>query len=329
MAHGSGGRLMRQLIDQVFIEAFDNPELRQRHDGAILESAPGKIAFTTDSYVVYPLFFPGSDIGKLAVYGTINDLAMCGARPLYLSAGFIIEEGFALEDLWRIVRSMQSAADRIGACIVTGDTKIVERGKGDGVYINTAGVGIIEHSLAIKPTSVREGDKIILSGDIGRHGIAVMAAREDLGFDTTIASDCAPLWGAVAKLLDAKIPLHCLRDLTRGGLAAALVEIANDGRQRIVIEETTIPVTEDVRAICEILGLDPIHVANEGRFIAILPSEHTDHALQLIRSANPEVAPAIIGEVISGDAGVVTIKGLYGVERVLDLPSGEQLPRIC
>ena len=271
LAHGGGGKLMHQLIDKIFKAAFENPALETEHDGAVIRLDSDKLAFTTDSYVVNPLFFPGGDIGSLAINGTINDLAMCGARPLYISVGFIIEEGFPIDKLWRIVLSMRAAADNTGVKIVTGDTKVIDKGKGDGVFINTAGIGSIEHGLSIKPSSVKPGDMIILSGDIGRHGIAVMSQREGLTFETTIGSDCAPLAEPVMKLLRSNVEIHCLRDLTRGGLATALVEIANASGLSIEIEEKTISVLEEVQGACEILGLDPLYIANEGRFIAIVP----------------------------------------------------------
>jgi hydrogenase expression/formation protein HypE len=329
LAHGGGGRLMQQLIDKMFRVTFANPELDQKHDGAVIDVPKGKLALTTDSYVVYPLFFPGGDIGKLAVYGTVNDLAMCGARPLYLTAGFIIEEGLPLDTLWRVVQSMQKAADVAGVRIVTGDTKVVDHGKAHDLFINTAGVGLIEHSLVINPMSVRSGDAILINGDIGRHGIAIMAEREGLEFETTIESDCAPLAQVVDKLISAGIKVHCLRDLTRGGLAAAFVEIAETADIHIRIEEKKIPVTEQVRAACEILGFEPTYVANEGRFVAFIPQSDIDRALAIMREFPDMNSACLIGHVSDGDAGQVTIRNPFGVERILDLPSGEQLPRIC
>jgi hydrogenase expression/formation protein HypE len=329
LAHGGGGRLMQQLIDKMFRTAFANPKLDQKHDGAVLDVPGGRLALTTDSYVVYPLFFPGGDIGKLAVYGTVNDLAMCAARPLYLTAGYIIEEGLALETLWRVVQSMQQAADSAGVHIVTGDTKVVDHGKAHDLFINTAGVGVIEHDLAVNPMSARTGDVILLNGDIGRHGIAIMAEREGLKFETTIESDCAPLAEVVGKLISAGIEIHCLRDLTRGGLAAALVEIAETADLHIRVEESAIPITEQVRAACEILGFDPTYVANEGRFVAFIPQSNIDEALAIIREFPDMDSACLIGQVRDGDSGQVTIRNPFGVERILDLPSGEQLPRIC
>jgi hydrogenase expression/formation protein HypE len=329
LAHGGGGKLMHQLIEKMFMGGFDNPTLNNRHDSATLQIGGQKLAFTTDSYVVNPLFFPGGDIGKLAVYGTVNDLAMAGARPLYLSSGFIIEEGLPTETLWRIVQSMKSAADLTGVSLVTGDTKVVDNGKGDGVFINTAGIGVIEHNQAIAPSSVRQGDVIIINGDLGRHGISIMAAREGLSFESKIESDCAPLWPAIERLLSGGIEIHCLRDLTRGGLASTLVEIAEAGKVHINIDEKTIPVREDVQGACEILGFDPIYVANEGRFAAFVPENHAARALDIIRSCNRFENSVIIGSVGGGIPGYVTMKSKIGVSRIVDMLSGEQLPRIC
>ncbi len=329
LAHGGGGRRMHQLIEGEFARAFANPLLDERHDGAVFTPPPGaRLAFTTDSYVVRPLFFPGGDIGTLAVYGTVNDLAMCGARPLYLSAGFILEEGLALADLRRIVASMQSAARTAGVIVVTGDTKVVERGKGDGVFINTAGIGVLETRAVVAPASVRAGDAVLLSGDLGRHGVAVLAAREGLAFETTVASDCAPLSAPVLALLEAGVEVHCLRDLTRGGLASALVEIAEAAGVTIEVEERSIAVAEEVRGACEILGFDPLYLANEGRFVAFIAAGHAERALRALRASGPPGAPAIIGRVSPGGASVTLLTQL-GSHRTIDMLSGEQLPRIC
>jgi len=329
MAHGGGGRLTNQLIERIFIPAFGNPALGARHDGARLEVGGQALAFSTDSYVVRPLEFPGGDIGALAVNGTVNDLAMCGARPRFLSAGFILEEGLPMATLWRVVSSMRSAADAAGVTIVTGDTKVVDRGKGDGVYINTAGIGVIEHAHVIAPMSVRPGDVVLLSGDIGRHGMAVMAVREGLEFESTIESDCAPLVAPVLDLLDAGIPVHCLRDLTRGGLASALVEIAQASGLHIRLEEPAITVREDVRGACELLGFDPLYVANEGRFVAFVPAADAERARQRL-AGHPVSAGAVrIGVVSDAPAGTVTLRTAFGTTRVVDLLTGEQLPRIC
>jgi len=329
LAHGGGGKLMHQLIEKIFVPGFRNPRLDTRHDGAVLEIGKEKLAFTTDSYVVQPLFFRGGDIGTLAVNGTVNDLAMCGARPLYLSCGFILEEGLPMETLWRIVQSMKGAAAAAGVELVTGDTKVVDRGKGDGVFINTAGVGVILHNMVIAPSSVRPGDRVLLSGDVGRHGIAIMAAREGISFESEIESDCAPLSAVVMALIDAGIDIHCMRDLTRGGLASALVEIAEAARLHVDIDERAIPAREDVRGACEMLGLDPLYVANEGRFAAFVSPRDAECALAIMRSHPSGAEAAIIGSVAGEPPGLVTMKSKIGASRIVDMISGEQLPRIC
>lgn len=328
MAHGSGGTIMHRLLDSVFLPAFANEISSAQHDGASLEISGARLAFTTDSFVVRPLFFPGGDIGTLAVNGTVNDLAMCGARPLYLSAGFILEEGLPLETLQRVVESMQRAAAEAEVLIVTGDTKVVDKGKGDGLYINTAGIGIIEHDLSITPRSVQPGDAVILSSDIARHGMAVMAVREGLEFDSQIESDCAPLAATVLGLLEAGVHIHCLRDLTRGGLASALVEIAQASQLTINVVENDISVCEDVRAACEILGLDPLYVANEGCFIAFVPAQDAEKTLRLLGEQAKQIG--IVSQNKSDyDRGLVTLTSAIGAARILDMLSGEQLPRIC
>jgi hydrogenase expression/formation protein HypE len=327
MAHGGGGRLMHELIGKLFVPAFRNPLLETQHDSSVFELDGRRLAFTTDSYVVRPLFFPGGDVGSLAVHGTVNDLAMSGARPLYLSAGFILEEGLPMDALWRIVSSMQAAAARAGVQIITGDTKVVDKGKGDGLFINTAGIGVVEHAWNIAPQSVRPGDVILVSGDLGRHGMAIMAVREGLEFESKIESDSAPLAGVVLELLRAGIEIHCLRDLTRGGLTSVLNEIAEAARLGIAVEEKLIPVREDVRGACEILGLDPLQVACEGRFAAFVPERDADRALSTLRAAD-DVA-CRIGTVTDQHPGRVLLTSTIGAQRILDLPSGEQLPRIC
>jgi hydrogenase expression/formation protein HypE len=329
LAHGGGGKLTNQLIEKIFLPAFGNPLLEARHDGAVFDLPGSRLAFTTDSYVVQPLFFPGGDIGTLAVNGSVNDLAMCGARPFYLSAGFILEEGLAMDTLWRVVQSMSAAASQAGVCIVTGDTKVVERGKGDGIFINTAGVGVIESGAAVSPSNVRPGDAVVLSGDIGRHGIAIMAVREGLEFESTIASDCADLSQIVMSLFAAGIEVHCMRDLTRGGLAGALVEIAQSARLHINIEESLIPALEEVRGACEILGFDPLYVANEGRFVSFVPASDSDRIVRLMRSHPLGENACVIGAVEEGDPGLVTMRSRIGAMRIVDTLSGEQLPRIC
>jgi hydrogenase expression/formation protein HypE len=278
LAHGSGGRAMHRLLESVILPAFSNPSSEAAHDGAVLRIHRARLAFTTDSYVVQPLFFPGGDIGELAVNGTVNDLAMCGARPLFLSAGFILEEGLPMETLQRVVESMQKAAAAANVQIVTGDTKVVDKGKADGLFINTAGIGVVEHSLEIVPQSVRPGDVVIVNGDLGRHGMAIMAVREGLAFESLIESDCAPLAEPVLRLIDSGIEIRCLRDLTRGGLASSLCEIATSAKVQIHIEESALPVNEDVRGACEILGLDPIYVANEGNLLcSFQPKKRNEH----------------------------------------------------
>jgi hydrogenase expression/formation protein HypE len=321
MAHGGGENLTHQLVERMFRPAFQGKTCGAAHDGAVLTLPHGRLAFTTDSHVVSPLFFPGGDIGTLAVFGTANDLAMCGAKPLALSASFILEEGFEMEALWRIVCSMRDAAAEAGVKIVTGDTKVVERGKGDGIYINTAGVGVVPPGVDISPARIRPGDAVILSGDLGRHGIAIISARGDLALASTIESDCAPLARDVGAMLAEPAEVHCLRDLTRGGLAAALVA---SGLQ-IDIREEAIPVRADVQGACELLGFDPLHLANEGRFIAIARPEATKRILQVLG----EDRARVIGAVAEGRAGLVTLKTALGTRRVVSMLSGEQLPRIC
>ncbi|MGE4046701.1 MAG: hydrogenase expression/formation protein HypE [Acetobacteraceae bacterium] len=327
LAHGGGGRMTQWLIREIFHPAFGTSPDDFVHDGAVLDVGIGRFAFSTDSYVVRPIFFPGGDIGSLAINGTVNDLAMCGAEPLYLGVGFVLEEGFALAELRRIVASMREAADAAGIRIVTGDTKVVERGKGDGVYLNTSGVGRVLSTQPISPLRVQQGDAVIVSGDIGRHGIAVMAAREGFEFETPITSDCAPLAAEVRALIDAGIDLHCLRDLTRGGLATGLIEIAQAARSCICLSEAAIPVAEPVRGACEILGFDPLYVANEGRFAAVVPRNDATRTLDILRSFNPSAA--MIGAVGDGAANGGVVLRTLGGTRPLDLPSGEQLPRIC
>jgi len=330
VGHGGGGRLTQELIERIFRPAFANPSLDAQHDGAQLRlPGGGRLAFTTDSHVVSPLFFPGGDIGSLAVNGTVNDLAMCGARPLWLSAGFILEEGFPVATLEQVVASMKAAAAAAGVSIVTGDTKVVERGKGDGLYVTTSGVGVIETGLTVAPASIRPGDAIILSGDIGRHGMAIMATRAGLEFESAIESDCAPLAAPVLALLEAGLEIHCLRDLTRGGLATSLVELAESAGVAIAIDAAQVPVSELVQGACEILGLDPLYVANEGRFVCLLPAAQVECALEILRQSAPGGRPAVIGAVNAGPAGQVTQRSVIGSERIVDRLSGEQLPRIC
>jgi len=330
LAHGGGGSLMHQLIEKIFKTTFSNPYLAQGHDSSVFTVGGKKLAMTTDSFVVHPIFFPGGDIGSLAVHGTVNDLAMSGARPLYLSAGFIIEEGLPMESLWRIVQSMQVAARQAGVEIITGDTKVVDKGKGDGVFINTAGIGVCEHNLEINPRMVREGDCLIVNGDIGRHGMAIMAVREGLQFESQIKSDSMSLASAVLALLEKGIDVHCLRDITRGGLATTLNEIAGVIGKTIAIDENLIPVQPDVHGACEMLGFDPLYVACEGRFSLFVPQKDADRALKILTEVSPDgVKPALIGNVTADTPGLVVMKSKIGVERIVDMLSGEQLPRIC
>ena len=397
LAHGGGGRLTHQLIEKIFLPAFSNAMLDQRHDGAILPvnrlMAGSRLAFTTDSFVVRPLIFPGGNIGDLAVNGTVNDLAMCGARPLYLSAGFILEEGLEMETLRTVVASMQQAAASAGVKLVTGDTKVVDKGKGDGIFINTSGIGVIEPRAdrargvgvaggdaagigmtgiqaaggeagtsvtgrdmtsfererlqprrqgpgekgalapegtpAIGPAAVQPGDAVIVSGDLGRHGIAILSVREGLEFESPILSDCASVWPAVEALLNAGIEIHCLRDLTRGGLATTLNEIASDRNVCIKLEEARIPVDEVVQGACEILGLDPLYVANEGRFAAFVPDAQAEAALGALKKIEVSQGAVRVGKVEETPGRTVVLQSRIGGNRVVDMLSGEQLPRIC
>ncbi len=329
LAHGGGGTLTRQLIERMFLPRFDNPFLAERHDGAVLQIDGARLAFTTDSYVVRPAFFPGGDIGSLAVNGTVNDLAMCGARPLYLSAGLILEEGFPMRDLQRVVDSMRLAAEQAGVSLVTGDTKVVDRGSGDGVFINTSGIGAVRGDRPVGPASVRAGDRVVVSGDLGRHGIAVMSIREGLALEEPIESDTVALAEPVMALIDSGVQVHCLRDLTRGGLATALVEIALASGLEINIDEARVPVASGVRGMCEILGFDPLYVANEGRFVAFVPPAALEPCLEILRSHPQTRLSRCIGTVREAERSGVTARTVIGGERVLDLLSGEQLPRIC
>ncbi len=330
LAHGGGGRLTQMLIERMFWPTFRNPALETLHDGAVLEVGGARLAFTTDSFVVSPLFFPGGDIGELAVNGTVNDLAMCGARPLYLSLGFILEEGFPMGDLWRVVRSIQEAAQGAGVEVATGDTKVVDRGKGDGVFINTAGLGLVPPGINISPRRARPGDAVLISGAIAVHGIAILSVREGLEFETTLESDTAALNGLVEALLGAVGPeVHVLRDPTRGGVASALNEIASSAGVGMMLEEATIPIWDEVKGACEILGLDPLYVANEGKCLAIVAPEAAEAALGAMRSHPLSREAAIIGQVVEQHPGTVILRSRVGGKRVVDMLSGEQLPRIC
>ena len=321
MAHGGGGRMSQRLIESVFMPLFSNTLLDTRHDGAVFTIGNADLAFSTDSYVVRPLIFPGGTIGDLAVNGTANDLAMCGAQPLYLSCGFILEEGLEIAALRIIAESMRAAANRAGVLLVTGDTKVVDHGKADGLYINTAGIGRVRHHVGAQ--RIEAGDAIMVSGDLGAHGITILSTREGLEFESPLQSDTAPLWGQVSALLDAGLDIHCLRDLTRGGLTSALNELAQVRKLAMHVDESKIPVTETVRAACELLGLDPLYVANEGRFVVFLPASQAEEALAVLPGAS------CAGRVLDEVSATVYLRSVAGGERILHMISGEQLPRIC
>ncbi len=329
MSHGAGGRAMAQLIAEVFQAHLDNDLLRQGNDQALFTPPPGRLVISTDGHVVSPLFFPGGDIGCLSVHGTINDVAMAGARPLYLAAGFILEEGFALQDLVRIVASMAAAANAAGVPVVTGDTKVVERGKGDGVFITTTGVGVVPAGVTISGDLARPGDAILVSGSLGDHGVAVLSRRENLGFEVEIASDTAALHGLVAAMVAAVPDLHCLRDPTRGGLATTLNELAHQSGVGMRIRESAIPVHPAVAAACELLGLDPLYVANEGKLIAICPAARAAELLAVMRAHPLGAAASLIGEVVADPHRFVQMETTFGGSRIVDWLAGEQLPRIC
>ncbi|MDQ3199468.1 MAG: hydrogenase expression/formation protein HypE [Verrucomicrobiota bacterium] len=329
LAHGSGGKLSHRLISKIIAPQFANDLLAPLHDGAIFSLGAGRFAFSTDSYVVSPIFFPGGDIGRMAVHGTVNDLAMCGAKPLYLSVGFILEEGLPMEDFWRIVQSMRAAADEAGVQLVTGDTKVVDRGKADKIFINTAGIGTIAPGVDIQPKRAQVGDKIILSGQIAVHGIAIMSVREGLEFETEIASDTAALNGLVSEILAACPNVHVFRDPTRGGVTSAVTEIAQSAGVGIQLQESAIPISEEVKGACEILGLDPLYVANEGKLLAVVAPGDAEAVLATMRQHSLGREAAIIGEVVNDHPGFVVMKTKVGGTRVVDMLSGEQLPRIC
>ena len=328
LAHGSGGKLAHELVEKSFLKAFANPLLAKLDDSAVFDFS-GRLAFTTDSYVVSPIFFPGGNIGKLAVYGTVNDLAMSGAKPLYLSLSFIIEEGLPQDELSEVIDSIQKAAQEAEVEIVTGDTKVVNRGSADQLFINTAGVGIIPKGIEISGSNARPGDKVLLSGTIGDHGIAVLSQREGLSFSTQLESDCAPLESLVAEMLEASPNIHCLRDPTRGGLATTLNELAKQSKVSIRIEEEKIPVREEVLGACEMLGFDPLYVANEGKLVAIVPPEDADKVLKAMRRNYYGKDAVIIGEVKAEHPGRVVMKTCLGASRLVDMLVGDLLPRIC
>jgi len=328
LAHGSGGKLAHELVEKSLVKALANPILNRLDDSAVVDFS-GRLAFTTDSYVVSPIFFPGGDIGKLAVCGTVNDLAMSGAKPLYLSLSFIIEEGLLQSELKKVVDSVQKAAKEAGVDIVTGDTKVVHRGSADRLFINTAGVGIIAEGIDISGSNAKPGDKVILSGTIGDHGIAVISRREELSFSTNLESDCAPLGGLVADMVKAGPNIHCLRDPTRGGLATSLNELAKQSKVSIRIEEEKVPVREEVMAACEMLGFDPLYVANEGKLVAIVPPDDAEKILKAMQKNGYGKSAAVIGEVGSDKPGRVVMETALGASRIVDMLAGDLLPRIC
>ena len=329
LAHGGGGTKMAALIERVFVPAFENDALAALGDGAVVTVGGERLAFTTDTFVVKPIFFPGGDIGSLAVHGTVNDLAMCGAVPLFLSAGFVLEEGFPMADLERIVASMARASAVVGAPVVTGDTKVVDKGKGDGIFVNTAGIGRVRVGVEVGPARARPGDVVLVSGPVGDHGIAVMAARAELEFETALSSDSAPVCALVGALLDAVPGTHVLRDPTRGGLATALCEVAAASGVGIRIDEADVPLRPEVHGACELLGFDPLYVACEGRFLAIVPGPDAERALAAIHACADGAAARRIGRVADEDAGRVVLRTRVGSHRLLERLSGEQLPRIC
>jgi len=329
LAHGSGGTMMKELVEELFVAEFGDDVLRRMDDAAALPFPGGRLAFSTDTYVVHPLFFPGGDIGRLAVCGTVNDVATSGATPLYLSVGFVLEEGLPVEDLRRIVTSMREAAEEAGVRIVTGDTKVVERGHGDGVYVNTAGVGVLPEGLDLSGSRCRPGDAVLLSGTLGDHGIAVVSTREGLSFSTDIRTDAAPLGALVAAVLEAAPGIRCFRDPTRGGLSSTLNELALASGVSITVDERDIPVREQVRGACEMLGYDVLQVANEGKMVAVVPAEQAEAALKAMRSAPYGADAAIIGTVAEAPAGKAYVRTAFGATRVMDMLVGEQLPRIC
>jgi hydrogenase expression/formation protein HypE len=334
LAHGGGGRLSQQLIEELLLPAFA-PADGVLHDAALLNSPGQTLAFTTDSFVVKPLFFPGGDIGRLAVFGSVNDLAMTGARPVALSLGLILEEGLAMSLLERVVHSIRAAAEACGVAVITGDTKVVERGKGDGIFINTSAIGVVEHALKIHPSAVQPGDALLVSGDLGRHGVAILAAREELGFRSTLESDLAPLHTTVQELINSGVEVHCLRDLTRGGLASASDEIARAAGCQIELEEAAIPLHPSVSGACGLLGLDPLSMANEGRMLVICPEAAVEPALELLQARNPQacrvgrVSQRLDPKSRGRSYHPVSLRNSLGVRRSLDLQRGEQLPRIC
>ncbi|EDX70931.1 hydrogenase expression/formation protein HypE [Coleofasciculus chthonoplastes PCC 7420] len=334
LAHGSGGKAMRDLIDDIFVGSFDNPILSQLEDQATIPLAQlisqgDRLAFTTDSYVVDPLFFPGSNIGELAINGTVNDLAVSGAKPLYLTCSMIMEEGLPVETLRQVVLSMKTAADAAGVKIVTGDTKVVHRGSADKLFINTAGIGVIREGVSISAHQIQPGDAVIINGQLGNHGAAILIARGELALSTDIKSDCQPLNGLVDAILEVCPQIHAMRDATRGGVATVLNEFAQSSDVGIRLDEASIPIREEVNGVCEILGLDPLYLANEGKLVVIVPRSHAESVLSAMKSHPAGEDSCIVGEVIDSPAGVVLLQTAFGAERIVDMLVGDQLPRIC
>jgi hydrogenase expression/formation protein HypE len=320
---------MHRLLDELLLRVVHSPSVAERHDSAVIEVGEQRVAFTTDGYVVNPLFFPGGDIGSLAVFGTVNDLAMAGARPLALSLGLILEEGLPIETVGRIAASVQRACDAVGVRVVTGDTKVVDRGKGDGVYVTTSGIGLVPAGIRVSPARIAAGDAVLVNGDLGRHGVAILATREHLAFETTILSDCSPLVEPVKALLDAGVDVHCMRDLTRGGLSSALNELARAANVTITLDELCVPVSSEVSAACEILGLDPLYVACEGRMAVFVPEAQAARAVEILRTSGACPNAARVGSVEDRGGSHVVMRTCLGGRRVVDMLSGEQLPRIC
>ncbi len=334
LAHGSGGKAMRDLIDDIFVGSFDNPILSQLEDQATIPLAQlisqgDRLAFTTDSYVVDPLFFPGSNIGELAINGTVNDLAVSGAKPLYLTCSMIMEEGLPVETLRQVVLSMKTAADAAGVQVVTGDTKVVHRGSADKLFINTAGIGVIREGVSISAHHIQAGDAVIINGQLGNHGAAILIARGELALSTDIESDCQPLNGLVDAILEVCPQIHAMRDATRGGVATVLNEFAQSSDVGIRLDEASIPIREEVNGVCEILGLDPLYLANEGKLVVIVPRSHAESVLSAMKSHPAGQDSCIVGEVIDSPPGVVLLQTAFGAERIVDMLVGDQLPRIC
>ena len=331
LTHGSGGRRSRDLIEKVIVDIFDNPTLRRLEDSSIIQDtggSAGKRVMTTDSYVVSPLFFPGGDIGKLSICGTVNDLATAAARPLALSVGLIIEEGFPLSRLKRILKSMKATADRVPVPLITGDTKVVERGRADGVYISTTGVGMVPDGVELSPMNIQAGDVVIINGPVGNHEASILCARRDFSFDVSIVSDCAPLSGLMKLVVEAVPEARCARDPTRGGVASVLTELVEQTGLGVTIDEEQVPVDEQVQAVCEILGMDPLMMANEGKMIIVVPGDRAEDCLNAMKSVNEGKQSRILGKV-HNDNTKLTLRTLYGTKRVVTMPMGNQLPRIC